>query len=145
MDEQTRNFLEQMLPRMTEADTALHDGDPSERRAMWSTHAPVTLFGAAFTATSPAEINQAFSTLGRKFSDCRSFAIEVLAAGVAGDLAYIAAIERTTAAVDGNDPTAYALRVTTVFRREDDSWNVVHRHGDPYDDSAGGVAEQLKR
>ena len=26
---------------------------------------------------------------------------------------------------------AYALRVTTVFRREDGRWRVVHRHGDP--------------
>ena len=86
-----------------------------------------------------------FITLGKKFSDCGSFAIEVLAAGVAGDLAYVAAIERTTASVGGGDPAPYALRVTTVFRREGGAWKVVHRHGDPYDDHAGGVAEQLKR
>ncbi|MFC0534051.1 nuclear transport factor 2 family protein [Phytohabitans kaempferiae] len=27
-------------------------------------------------------------------------------------------------------PAAYKLRVTTIFRREDGAWKVVHRHGD---------------
>ncbi|HEY5853855.1 MAG TPA: hypothetical protein VIW24_07330 [Aldersonia sp.] len=28
-------------------------------------------------------------------------------------------------------PQQFALRVTTVFRRENGQWTVVHRHGDP--------------
>ena len=27
--------------------------------------------------------------------------------------------------------TLIAIRVTTVFRREDGNWKVTHRHGDP--------------
>jgi ketosteroid isomerase-like protein len=30
----------------------------------------------------------------------------------------------------------YTLRVTTILRREDGQWRVVHRHGDPPPDSA---------
>ena len=48
------------------------------------------------------------------------------------DLAYIVEIERYRARVGGADAmTPVSLRVTTCFRREDDTWKVVHRHGDP--------------
>ena len=47
------------------------------------------------------------------------------------DLAYIE-IERTTVKIGGAEESSpVALRVTTIFRREDESWKVVHRHADP--------------
>ena len=58
----------------------------------------------------------------------------MLAAGVSGDLAYIAGIEHTVVSVAGAAPEPYALRVTQVFRREDGAWKVVHRHADPVPD-----------
>ncbi len=67
-----------------------------------------------------------------------------LAAGAGADLGYVVAIERITASVGGREPARYALRVTTVFRREAGEWKVVHRHGDPYDDSASGLTAQLR-
>jgi hypothetical protein len=44
---QTEAFLASVLPRLTEADNALHNGDAGPRKAMWSHSDPVTLFGAA--------------------------------------------------------------------------------------------------
>jgi ketosteroid isomerase-like protein len=50
----------------------------------------------------------------------------------------------TTAAVNGAPPGPYTLRVTTVFRREDGQWRIVHRHGDSLASrAAAGVAERL--
>ena len=144
MNEDVKAFLESVLPRMESADTALHNGDPTERIAMWSHSDPVTLFGAALTATGWDEIDGVFDALGSRFSNCSSFDIEVLAADVAGDLGYVVAIERTTASVDENEPAPYALRVSTIFRREHGEWKVVHRHGDPYDESAGSMVAQLR-
>lgn len=137
-------FLADVLPRMQSADEALHNGDPVLRGAMWSRSEPVTLFGAAYTVTGSDEIRSLFDRLATQFSDCSSFEIEVVAAGAGADLGYIVAIERTTASVGGRAPTPYALRVTTVFRREAGEWKVVHRHGDPYDDNASELAAQLR-
>ena len=48
------------------------------------------------------------------------------------DLAYILEIERGRMKVGVADEMApVSLRVTTIFRREDGEWRIVHRHADP--------------
>lgn len=138
-------FLDSMLPRLEAADTDLHNGDATARAAMWSHNEPVTLFGAAVTTNGWPKISTTFDWLASRFSDCSAFAYEVLAAGVSGELAYIVGIEHTTACIGNEPPAAYALRVTTVFRREAGEWRVVHRHGDPYDSSSADVVSLLDR
>lgn len=133
---ETEEFLASMLPRLTAADTALHNGDADPRKALWATTDPLTLFGAAMMATGWPEIDATFDRLAVRFSDCTSFAIEVVAAGASGDLAYLVAFEHTTASIGGDPPAPYSLRVTTIFRREAGDWKVVHRHADPLPDSA---------
>jgi ketosteroid isomerase-like protein len=56
-------------------------------------------------------------------------AFEVKAYDVAGDMAYTAGLEHTSASVDGQ-PRTYTLRATQVYRRECGEWRVAHRHGD---------------
>jgi ketosteroid isomerase-like protein len=138
-------FLDVTLPRIKTADTALHNGDASQRIAMWSQTEPVTLFGAALSANGWAEICPIFDALGSQFSDCASFEFELLAAGVSGDLAYLVGIERTTASVAGAPAAPYSLRVTTVLRREDGEWKIVHRHGDAHDPAAGDLVSRLQQ
>jgi ketosteroid isomerase-like protein len=138
-------FLELTLPRIKTADTALHNGDASQRIAMWSQTEPVTLFGAALSATGWAEIRPTFDALGSRFSDCASFEFELLAAGVSGDLAYLVGIEHTTASVAGAPAARYSLRVTTVLRREGGEWKIVHRHGDAYDVASGDLISRLQQ
>jgi uncharacterized protein (TIGR02246 family) len=48
------------------------------------------------------------------------------------DLAYNLEIQRGQAKLGGADEMSpVSLRVTTIFRREDDGWRIVHRHADP--------------
>lgn len=48
------------------------------------------------------------------------------------DLAYNLEIQRTEARLGGADElTPVSLRVTTIFRREDGEWRIIHRHADP--------------
>jgi ketosteroid isomerase-like protein len=132
----TEEFLASVLPRLTAADTALHNGDAAPRKALWSTQEPLTLFGAAMMTTGWPEIEATFNRLATRFSDCTSFEIEVVAAEARGDLAYLVAFEHTTASIGGDPPAPYSLRVTTIFRRESEAWKVVHRHADPLPDGA---------
>jgi ketosteroid isomerase-like protein len=137
-------FLEATLPRLKTADTALHNGNATGRIAMWSRNDPVTLFGAALSGSGWAEIGPTFGALESRFSNCTSWEFELLAAGTSADLAYLVGIEHATASVAGAPPTPYSLRVTTIFRRENDEWKIVHRHADPYDASGDEIASRLK-
>lgn len=137
-------FLESVLPALTAADTALHNGDPGPRIALWSRNDPVTLFGALQIKTGWAEIAPVFEWVASRFSNCESFEYEVLAAGASDDLGYIVGVEHTTASVGDGAPEPYALRVTTLFRRENGGWKVVHRHADPLPESES-AREQLGR
>ena len=48
------------------------------------------------------------------------------------DLGYIIEVERFRSRVGGGDKLVpFALRVTTIFRREEGAWRVVLRHADP--------------
>ena len=51
---------------------------------------------------------------------------------VTPDLAYIVEVERLKSRVGGREDVALVnLRVTSIFRREDGRWTLVHRHADP--------------
>jgi ketosteroid isomerase-like protein len=126
----TEEFLTAIAPRLDAVEVALHNGDATGRMAMWSRTAPLTLFGAAMNALGWDQISPVFETLGQQFSNCTSYHNEILAAEAVDDLAYLVALEHTTASINGAEPTPYVLRATTIFRREDGDWKVVHRHGD---------------
>ncbi len=64
--------------------------------------------------------------------DGEKVGFENVAKYVTPELAYIVELERTKAKVGGRQDVALiALRVTTIFRPEDGTWKVVHRHADP--------------
>ncbi len=57
---------------------------------------------------------------------------EIVAKYVTPELAYVVWIERAKAKVGGREDIApSALRVTMIFRPEEGTWKVVHRHADP--------------
>lgn len=137
-------FFAETLPRLTAAEKELHNGNAAPRIAIWSHHDPVTVLGAVKSANGWGEVSALFDWLQGSFSNCTSFEYEVIAADVSDKLAYIAGIEHTTASVGGAPPKPYSLRVTTIFRREEGEWRVVHRHADPVLDSAS-THDQVNR
>ncbi len=124
--EEFRHWVESELYA---AERALHDGDPTPRRALWSRNEPVSVLGAWRNAYGQDEISELFESLGSSFSNCTSYAFELQAYDVVGDMAYTAGLENSSVIVDG-EPRTYTLRATQVYRREEGSWRVAHRHGD---------------
>jgi ketosteroid isomerase-like protein len=122
-------FLTWVETSLYEAELALHNGDAGPRRALWSRNEPVSVLGAWRNAHGQREVDELFAALSRSFSDCTSYAFDLLAYDVVGDVAYTAGFEHTSASVDGR-PRTYTLRATQVYRRENGEWKVAHRHGD---------------
>ena len=64
-----------------------------------------------------------------------------LAQGASGDLAYTVWIEQGDARLEGMDEfRPIALRVTHIYRREGDSWKIIHRHADALIDKIATTA-----
>jgi ketosteroid isomerase-like protein len=122
-------FVGWVKTSLYEAELALHNGDPSPRRTLWSRNEPVSVLGAWRNAHGQGELDELFTALGKSFSDCTSYAFDLLAYDVVGDMAYTAGFEHISASVDGH-PRTYSLRATQVYRREIGEWRVAHRHGD---------------
>ncbi len=124
-------FLGEMLPRLTAAERALHNGDPEPRMETWSHHDPVTLFGALGIVKSGwEEVSQAHRFVASLFSNNADWNFELVAAGASGDLAYTVGYERHRTSISGGPVEPHTLRVTHVYRRENGEWKIVHRHGD---------------
>ena len=123
------DFLSWVNSSLYAAELALHNGDEEPRRALWSRNEPVSVLGAWRNAYGQEQVTDLFAELARSFSDCNSFAFELQAYDVAGDMAYTAGLEHTSASVNG-EPRTYTLRATQVYRHEAGQWKVAHRHGD---------------
>jgi ketosteroid isomerase-like protein len=127
------DFLTWVRTELYDAELALHNGAAAPRRALWSREEPVSVLGAWRNAHGQQEIDELFTSLAERFSDCTSYEFELLAFDVVGDMAYTAGLEHTSTSVDG-EPRTYTLRATQTYRREDGQWRVAHRHGDTVTD-----------
>ena len=108
-------------------------GDPQPVMALWSRSEDVTLAnplgppqrGAANVAKVGAEA-------AAQVSDGSIRGFEEVSRYSTPDLGYVVQIERTQARLAGSENiTPTSLRATMIFRREGDTWRLVHRHADP--------------
>ena len=68
--------------------------------------------------------------------------VDTVAKYVTSELAYILEVERYQADEGQREDIApFALRATSIFRPEDGTWKVAHRHADPITTSQPAVSE----
>ena len=109
----------------------MHNGDATSWLEMWSRNEPVTVFGALGVAPSGTEaVDRNFREVATRFANGSDFRLEVIAAGVSGDLAYNVGYETSLVSLDAGPVGPSRIRVTHVYRRENGEWKMVHRHGD---------------
>lgn len=69
--------------------------------------------------------------MGRFFKN-GSFRQELIQSFTTEDIVVLATIERANVEVGGLPSQKWALRVTSVFKRDGDQWKLAHRHADPF-------------
>jgi ketosteroid isomerase-like protein len=129
----TVDDLDQVIERSHLALGEIVNGNPEPLKEMYSHRQDVSLanpFGPPVRGW-----DEAARTMERAASNYRDGEIvgfENVAKFVSAELAYIVEVERYQARVGGGeDITPMALRVTSIFRPEDGTWKIVHRHADP--------------
>jgi ketosteroid isomerase-like protein len=79
-----------------------------------------------------AAVNQVVAMAAAQVTDGSLRELEEVSRYSTDDLGYVVQIERAQAKLGGADEISpISLRVTMIFRREDEGWKVVHRHADP--------------
>ena len=79
-----------------------------------------------------SKVSATLDRASQAFRDGEVVGFENLTTVITPELAYIVEIESFRVRVAGADEMSpVAVRVTTIFRREDGAWKVVLRHADP--------------
>jgi len=78
------------------------------------------------------QVAQTIERAASQFREGEIVGFDLIAKYVTPELAYTVWIERVKAKVGGRQEVSpSALRVTMIFRPEDGTWKVLHRHADP--------------
>ena len=109
------------------------NGNPEVYKQLYSRRDDVTLanpFGPPVRGWM--DVSATLDRAAGHYRDGEVVGFENVSTVIGSDLAYTVEIESYRARVGGADELSLvAIRVTTVFRREEGIWKVVHRHGDP--------------
>jgi ketosteroid isomerase-like protein len=128
--------LNELRDRYHQSVAAFIRGDPDVQKPLWSRRDDVTL---ANPLGPPARgfdgVCGVMDHAAGQISDGEGYTFDTISWVETADLAYEVGLERNRAKLAGvAEKVPISLRVTTVFRREDDGWKIVHRHADPITD-----------
>jgi ketosteroid isomerase-like protein len=127
--EDNRSFKD-AVKRVKAALAAMGSGDPQPYADCWAKSDDITLFGAwGPIEKGHRQVTQTFQWVGSRFKG-GELVPEDSVAFASGDLAYTAGFERGEVVVDGGARQPMTIRVTHVYRRFGDEWQLVHRHAD---------------
>jgi ketosteroid isomerase-like protein len=123
--------LAELVERMDEAADAYIRGDIERYLELFDHAGDYTLmppYGGDTVHGYPSTPEGAAET--SRFFASGEARLEVQQTYVSGDLAVLVAIERQHGEVGGLPDQDWSLRVTLVFRRVADRWEIAHRHAD---------------
>jgi|SRR5579859_1557687 len=124
--------FEQFMKQREQAASAYINGDAAPLGEIAASQSPATFFGPRGGFQQGAE-----AVWSRYERDATSFEsggegrFEILHMAASDGLAYLVGFQRATTHLRGRaEAVPFNLRVTELFRREDDTWKLIHRHAD---------------
>lgn len=125
--------FEEEVARYHLAVPEITQGNPGAVKELYSRADDVTLanpFGGI--AKGWAQVSARLDQAARQFHEGEMLGFETITSYTARDTAYLVETEHFRARLDGAAaPEDFDLRVTSIFRREEGYWKLVHRHSDP--------------
>jgi ketosteroid isomerase-like protein len=107
-------------------------GNPDGFKALYSRREDITLgnpFGGF--ARGWDQVVEQLERASSYYRDGEATGFESVARAVGSELAYTVELERAKAKVaDSSDVREFAVRVTSIYRNEEDGWRLIHRHAD---------------
>jgi ketosteroid isomerase-like protein len=108
-------------------------GDPEPLKNLYSRRDDVVIanpFGPPAKGWEKAA--ETMDRAATNFRDGEATGFQRISEYATADLGYVLEIERFRSKIGGGDKLVpFALRVTTIFRREEGAWRIIHRHADP--------------
>jgi ketosteroid isomerase-like protein len=125
--------LDVVIERYHQALNAFLNGNPLPMGALYSQRDDVTLatpFGPPVRGWD--QVAETMTRAAANYGEGEAMGFDRVSEFATADLGYTVEIERYRSKVGGDaDLTPIAIRVTTIFRREENEWRVIHRHADP--------------
>jgi ketosteroid isomerase-like protein len=130
-DEGLAEPFDQALVRTEAAAQQFVEGDSTGIKECWSHADDVSIMGAGGAhGRGWEQVGQGLdggAGLFRKGPVSGHVDVDIIARGTSGGLSYTVAMEHG----EGHDePRPVMLRVTQIYRREADTWKIIHRHAD---------------
>lgn len=124
--------FERFMKERESAASAYVRGDAASLGRIVARASPATFFGPkGGYVQGPTQVYESYERDAKHFASGDS-RFEILHMAASDDVAYWTGFQRANVQLASNAETVqFDLRVTEVFRREDDEWKLVHRHADP--------------
>ncbi len=130
LQKKEQNF-DQIIQKYNQALDEFYKGHPEPYYSLYSDREDISLLGAfGGLSVGQEEVKKHAATRAAFFQGGHNLTVDYKVKFCEGDFGYAIGIERFEAKVGGEE-TRVALRATTIFRREDGAWKIVHRQGDP--------------
>jgi ketosteroid isomerase-like protein len=129
----TIDDVDQLIEQFHLASGEFLNENPKPTQELFSHREDVTLanpFGPAVRGWE--QVAKVSEHAASQVRDGEFVSAEIIEKNVTPELAYVVEIEHAKAKIGGSeDITPFALRATMIFRPEEGTWKIVHRHADP--------------
>jgi ketosteroid isomerase-like protein len=125
--------FEQFMKQRDEVARAYVSGKAAPLGEIVARHSPATFFGPRGGSRQDTEaVWSQYECDATTFEGGGESQLEILHMAASDGLAYWVGFQRATIHLRGRPAAVpFNLRVTELFRREGDTWKLIHRHADP--------------